>query len=187
MAKSGIRNSDAGTSLKTSMIQLIKPTAKQAELADKLNLAFVDQAGQHEGLADISAMLRNRLGDMTKAQRTATLATLAGTDGVRTLTALYDAGAARLDKWEKGLGKTGTAAEVAAKKQDNLKGKLENLKGSIETAAIAIGTKMLPALTKAAEKVTEVINDPKLTGAEKFERLGKMARGGVLEGDPDHR
>ena len=120
-------------------------------------------------------MLRDKLGGMTRAQRTATLATLAGHDGVRTLTALYDAGSGNLDKWRKGLGEAGTAAEVAARKQSNFKGKLENLKGSIETAAIAIGTKMLPALTKAAKDLTNVINDPKLTGGEKFQKIAEMA------------
>lgn len=175
LAKIGIRNSDAGTSLKTALIQLLKPTAKQAELAHKLNLEFVDQHGNFKDLADISEMLRDKLGGMTAAQRTAALATLAGTDGVRTLSALYDAGPAKLDKWAKGLGKAGTAAKVAAEKQDNLKGKLENLQGSIETAAIALGTKMLPALTKAAEKVTDIINDPKLSGSEKLNKLAKMA------------
>lgn len=174
LAKSGIKNSDAGTSLKTALIQLIKPTEKQAELANKLNLSFVDQEGKIKSLAGISTMLRDRLGGMTDAQRTATLATLAGTDGVRTLTALYDAGAPRLNRWEKGLAKQGTAAEVAARKQDNFRGKLENLQGSVETVAISIGSKMLPALTRAAERVTDIINDPKLTSAEKFQRLAQM-------------
>ena len=130
LAKSGIKNSDAGTSLKTSLIQLLKPSEKQKQLADDLNLSFTDQHGKIKDLADICTMLRGRLGDMTKAQRTATLATLAGSDGVRFLNAIYDAGQPRLDKWEKGLRKQGTAAEVAARKQDNFRGKLENLKGS---------------------------------------------------------
>jgi TP901 family phage tail tape measure protein len=174
LAKSGIKGSDAGTSLKTSLVQLLAPSEKQAALADELNLKFTDQEGKVKSLAAISTMLRDRLGGMTKAQRLATLATLAGTDGVRTLTALYDAGAPRLSKWERGLAKQGTAADVAAQKQDNFRGKLENLKGSIETAAIAIGTKMLPTLTRAAERVTDIINDPKLTSAEKFTRLANM-------------
>lgn len=174
LAKSGIRGSDAGTSLKTSMVQLLTPTKKQHDLMKKLGLDFVDGEGNFKNLADVADMLRSRLGGMSAAQRTSNLAMLAGTDGIRTLAALYDAGGPRVRRWAKGLEESGTAAEVAATKQDNLKGKLEQLRGSVETAAIAIGTKMLPTLTRAVEKVTAVINDPKLTNAEKFQRLAEM-------------
>ena len=95
---------------------------------------------------------------------------------MRALLAFYDAGPEEAaTSSRRVLAKTGTAAEVAAKKQDNLKGKLENLQGSIETAAIAIGTRMLPTLTQAAEDITKIINDPKLTDAKKFELLAKKA------------
>jgi hypothetical protein len=109
-------------------------------------------------LGATSAMLRSRLGGMTKAQRTATLATLAGTDGVRTLTALYDAGPKVLAGYARGLGKQGSAAEVAAKKQANLAGKVEQLKGSFDTLKIVLGTALIPVLTVGAEKATGFVN-----------------------------
>ncbi len=158
LAANGIKGSDAGTSLKTSLIQLLKPTEKQADLANELGLSFIDQAGNMKSLGDISGMLRGKLGGMTKAQRTATLATLAGTDGVRTLTALYDAGPKALEKFAKGLSKQGTAAEVAERKQDNLLGKLEQLKGSLETLAIIVGSVLIPPLTDLAVHATQVAN-----------------------------
>ncbi len=158
LAKVGIRNSDAGTSLKTSLIQLIKPTQKQFELQKSLGLEFINSAGNMKSMSQISEMLRKKTEGMTRAQRTATFATLAGTDGVRTLSSLYAAGPARLDKWRKGLDKSGTAAKVAAEKQDNLKGKLENLQGSIETLAISVGQSLIPPLVDGAEKLTKFIN-----------------------------
>lgn len=158
LAKSGIKNADAGTSLKTSIIQLLKPSAKQAELAKSLGLSFLDASGHMKSLGDISGMLRDKLGGQTKAQRTATLATLAGTDGVRTLTSLYDAGPEKLKKWGDGLLKSGTAADVARKKQKNLAGQFEQLKGSTETLAISVGSKLLPWLTKAAKATTQFVN-----------------------------
>jgi TP901 family phage tail tape measure protein len=182
LAKIGIRNSDAGTSMKTAFLQLIGPTEKQAKLQKKLGLSFIDSEGNMRGMAEIAAMLRDKLGEMGNAQRAATLKVLAGTDGIRTLAALYDAGPAKLDKWKAGLEKSGTAAKVAAEKQDNLKGKLENLQGSIETIAIAIGSKMLPSLTKAAEKVTDILNDPKLTASEKLQKLGDMVSDAINRG-----
>ena len=129
MAKSGIKNSDAGTSMKTSLIQLLKPTAKQKELTKELGLNFISASGEMKNAADISAMLHDKLGGMTKAQRTAALATLAGTDGVRALSSLYAAGVPNLDKWKEGLGKSGTAAEVAAKQAGQPEGQAREPQG----------------------------------------------------------
>lgn len=158
LASSGIKGSDAGTSLKTALIQLIKPTDKQAGLAKSLGLSFVDAQGKMKGLGDISGMLRKKLGEQGQAQRTATLATLAGTDGVRTLTALYDAGPAKLSKYAEGLNKQGTAAEVAKRKQDNLAGSLEQLGGSVETIGIQVGSVLIPKLTSGADTLTKFVN-----------------------------
>jgi hypothetical protein len=143
--------------LKTSIIQLLSPSAKQAKLADELNLKFTDQAGNFKNLSDLSDMLREKTEGMTRAQRIHTFATLAGTDGVRTLTALYDAGRPKLDKWRKGLGESGTAAEVAKKKQDNLAGAWEQFKGALETAQITLGTKLLPTMKTAVQDVTRFV------------------------------
>ncbi len=182
LANAGVKNSDAGTSLKTSMIQLLSPSKKQQEVMSRLNLDFTDAAGNFKNLSDVSEMLRKRTEGMTRAQRIAAFATIAGTDGVRTLTALYDAGGPKLDKWRKGLQESGTAAEVAAKKQDNLKGRLENLQGSIETIAISIGSKLLPGLTDAAEKITDILNDPNLTTGQKFDRFTDMITKAISDG-----
>lgn len=170
LAEAGTKNSDAGTSMKTALLQLIGPTKKQAEAAKSAGLSFLDQSGKMKSLVSISEMLRAKTGDMTKAQRTALFQTLAGTDGFRTLLALYDAGPEKLKLLEQATLRKGYADEVAAKKQDNFAGKLENFKGSIETAAIAVGSKLLPGLTRAAEKATDFVNHLSETG--QLDRFG---------------
>lgn len=158
LAKSGVKSSDAGTSMKTAMLHLLGPTDKAAAAAKEHNLAFINQAGSMKSAAQISSMLRRETGDMTKAQRAALFQVLAGTDGFRTLAALYDAGPDKLRRYAHGLAEQGTAAKVAAEKQDNLKGKIENLKGSVETAGIAMGSKLLPGLKQLATQATDSIN-----------------------------
>jgi TP901 family phage tail tape measure protein len=93
-------------------------------------------------------MLRKSMGGMTKEQRIQTAVTLAGTDGMRGLLALYDAGPKKMAAYEKGLQKSGSAAQVAQEKQDNLDGALESLHGSVETLGIEVGTAMLPGIRK---------------------------------------
>jgi TP901 family phage tail tape measure protein len=159
LAEVGVKGSDAGTSLKAALSQLAAPSEKQAKAARRLNLEFFDQQGNIKGLAEMSEMLRDRLGGLTNQQRLQAIKTVAGTDGMRTLLALYDAGPRKIQGMEAALGKQGTAADVARKKQDNLKGSLETLQGSIETLGIQIGTGMLPMIRTAADELTEFAND----------------------------
>lgn len=164
LAEVGVKNSDAGTSMKTALLQLVGPTKKQAEASKDAGLSFLDQQGKMKSLTSISGMLRSKTADMTKAQRTALFQTLAGTDGFRTLLALYDAGPTKLAKLEQANKRQGVAADVAAVKQDNLKGKWENFTGSVETAAITVGDKFLPMLTRGAEQATDFLNHLSSTG-----------------------
>lgn len=157
LAQSGIKGSDAGTSLKAAMVQLANPTDKQAEAAKDLGLQFFNAEGRMRPLVEVSGILRERLGAMGDQQRLATLATLAGTDGFRTLLSLYDQGPAKVERLTTGIQKQGTAAKVAARQQDNLKGRLEALGGSIETISILAGSVLIPPLTEAASVTADFV------------------------------
>lgn len=177
LAEAGIKNSDAGTSLKTAFIQLLKPSEKQADLQKELGLRLLDNNGNLKDAAGLSEELRRVTDGMTKAERTKTLATLAGTDGVRTLNALYEQGADKLRSLEKANAKQGTAQTIAAKKMDNLAGEIEQFKGSVETAEISIYQGMAPALkelageaTEAANRVGAIFENDNLSGSEKIEK-----------------
>lgn len=158
LAKSGVKGSDAGTSLKTSLIQLIKPTDKQTQAAQAAGMSFIDAGGKMKSLADISGMLRDRTAKMTQAQRTALFATLAGTDGVRTLLSLYNAGPATITKYQAQLAKSGTAAKQAATMNDNAAGKFKQFMATVQVVAINIGNALLPPLTAIAGAFGAVIS-----------------------------
>ena len=158
LAASGVKNSDAGTSMKNTLIQLLAPTKQQAALAREAGLSFTDQAGKMKDVATISGDLRTATEDMTKAERLAFFARLAGTDGFRTLAALYDAGPEKLQKYRAALDDEGAAARVAAEMNDNLRGKLEGLKGSVETLAIEFGSRLVPAVSAGVDGLTRFLN-----------------------------
>ena len=159
LAESGVKNSDAGTSMKTAFIQLLKPTEKQAALADQLNLSFVNQAGNMKNMATLSADLIKATDGMTNAQRAATFATLAGTDGVRTLNALYAAGPEALKKYADANRENGTANEIAREKMDNLSGSMEQLGGAVQTLAIKFSGLVNPAIRSAVDWLTGALTD----------------------------
>lgn len=158
LAKSGVKGSDAGTSLKTSLIQLLKPTDQQAQAAAKAGISFLDQNKNMRSLSDISAQLIAKTSRMTQAQRTALFATLAGTDGVRTLLALYNAGPATLDKYSAQLAKSGSATQMAATMNDNAAGRFKQLMATLQSAGIQIGDALLPPLVMLAQAFAAVIS-----------------------------
>jgi TP901 family phage tail tape measure protein len=180
LASIGVKNSDAGTSLKTTLAQLATPTKKANGLMEEMGLKFFDANGKMKDAVSISTMLRDKWSGLTNEQRLAAASTLAGTDGMRTLLALYQVGPEKLQRYENGLQRQGSAAEVAAKKQDNLAGKIENLKGSLETAAIIVGSELIPPLTHAAEKLTDFVNAAAQRGDIK--KLGEDLAHGLEEG-----
>lgn len=159
LAKATVKNSDAGTSMKTAFIQLLKPTEKQEKLARLLGIHWETQAGTLKSAAGISKELRVATGDMTKAERTKTLATLAGTDGVRTLNALYEAGPRVLQRYAAANETSGFALKVAQEQTDNLTGDVEELGGALETKAIKAFKKFSPALREGTQAVTEFIRN----------------------------
>lgn len=163
MGNAGIKGSDAGTSLKTFLSNLIPTTKKQTDLMKELGLitqtggnAFVDAAGKMRSLSEISQILQNHLEDLTPTQRQVALETLFGSDAIRAAAILTKAGADGFAELNKEMTKT-TAAEVAAKRLDNTAGKLEQLKGSAETLGIIIGSALIPAINAIIVKVTSLL------------------------------
>ena len=137
LARNGIRGSDAGTSLRVSLIKLINPTAKAAEVLKRLNVEVRDAAGnvRPEVFADFAAA-QSRL---TKAQQDANAAIVFGTDGIRTYAIAAREGVAGINDVRKELEKQGTAAEIAGARTQGTAGSFERLKNAASNLGLSIG------------------------------------------------
>lgn len=156
MAANGFKSgSDAGTSMKTALIQLSNPTAKAEAAAKKLGVTFFDQNNKIKPLPTIARDLGNAFEGMGRKQKLATAAQIAGTDGMRALLALADQGPGKLKDFADANAQTGTAAAVAAEKQNNLAGQLEKLKSNVESLQILIGQELEPTLKDGAEALND--------------------------------
>jgi TP901 family phage tail tape measure protein len=171
LAQAGVKNSDAGTSMKAALLQLLNPSIKQKALQKDLGIALFDTNGKMKDAAGLAEELRRVTDGMNTSERAKTLAILAGQDGIRTLNALYAAGPKVLREYERQLQKQGTAADVAAKKQQDFAARVEQLGGALETIKIRVGSAAIPALTRLADKaLTDLV--PKLeTAAERIEQI----------------
>lgn len=156
-AKNGIKGSDAGTSLKTMLMALANPSKKARALMDELQISAFNASGEFIGMRDFSQQLSDRLSGLSTEQRNAALATIFGSDAMRVAAIATKEGAAGYDAMAKAMGDFGSAAEMAAKRTDNLKGDLAELGGAWENLMIAMGENADGPLRKLVQSLTDLI------------------------------
>lgn len=157
-ANAGMIGSDAGTSLKTMLQRLASPTDKAQALMDELGINVYDANGKFIGLAGAAGQLQNGLSGLSQQERNAALNTIFGADAVRAANVLYEEGAEGIDGWTKAVSQSGYAADLAAKKNDNLKGDLENLGGSFESLMISLGEGAQGPLRKMVQGLDTLVD-----------------------------
>lgn len=155
-AQNGLKGSDAGTSLKTMIANLIPDTKKTNELFMDLGLVledgtnrFFDASGKVKSMAQVAGILQKALKGMTNEQRQATLQTMFGSDAVRAGNIMFKEGAEGIKKMQKEMANV-TALEVAKEKMNNASGAIEQMSGAFETMQIVVGTAALPAIKEIA-------------------------------------
>ncbi|MBM6701769.1 phage tail tape measure protein [Megasphaera elsdenii] len=143
-AQNSLRGSDAGTSLKTMLQSMIPTTQTQMEAFAELNLltengtsAFFDASGNMKSMADIAALLQDRLKGLTKEQQMAYLNAMFGSDAIRGGMILMREGAKGVKDMYDAMSKV-TAADTAAVMMDNLKGSLNELSSAWENLTIKL-------------------------------------------------
>jgi TP901 family phage tail tape measure protein len=162
-AQNGLKGSDAGTSLKTMLLNLSPSTKEASEQMKELGLltaqgtsAFYDANGSIKSMAEISELLQTKLAHLSDEQRQMALKTMFGTDAIRAANILYKQGAEGIDEMWTAMSKV-TAADVAAVKIDTLKGAFNEFTSSLESVGIKIGQEFLPGLTDITKFVTELV------------------------------
>ena len=159
MANSGIKASQAGTSLRSIFTNLVRPTGQAADAVEALNINITNADGTVKGLDQIMGELRNTFSGLTDAEKAQYAAMLAGQEGMSGLLAIVNATDADFQKLTNSIAEAGgTAEEMADKQLDTLEGKITIFKSAMEGLAISFGEILLPAITGVVEKVTAVIN-----------------------------
>jgi TP901 family phage tail tape measure protein len=149
-ARAGLRGSDAGTSLRTMLLNII-PSTKQATEAMQA-LGIITQDGTNrlvqairsgEGVAGIFRVLREATAGLNEEQRILGLRAIFGTDAVRAAGIAAALSAEQVDEFVRAVRGT-DAVEVAGRRMDTLRGDIEKLSGSFETLQISLGQRLDP-------------------------------------------
>lgn len=158
MSQSGIKGSQAGTSLRTALTNMVKPTKTMKAAMNELGIEITNQDGSFKSLDEILSIMRNSFSGLTDDQKAYYASIIAGKEGQAGLLSLLNMSQKEYDKISKSMKNAGgVAKETAQIMRDNLMDKLEELGGALETLAIKLGDLVIPWLTKFVEKVTDVV------------------------------
>lgn len=178
MGQEYMRNSDAGTSMKQMMLRLISPTKQAKELLNKYNINLSDVYGNTRPLPDIIEDLdkalglqAQALGKVTEQERLNALATIFGSDAVRSAAIVAMAGVSNYQKMRAEIqGSTTSADKMAKMIQDGLLPTLGKFKNILVSFATSAGMPVVEAIGRAFKDLNEEL---KKLDLGKFETLGR--------------
>ena len=159
MSMAGIKGSQAGTSLRTVLANMAKPSSTVADAMDELGISITNSDGSFQSLEQIITTMRTKFSGLTDDQKAYYATALAGKEGMSGLISLlnltqeeYEALTASMNNC------SGIAGQTAAVMQDNLQSKVEQLGGSLESLAIKLSEYVIPYLTGLVEKITATVD-----------------------------
>jgi TP901 family phage tail tape measure protein len=137
LANAGIKGSQAGTTLRTAMANLITPSDSVKASMNLLNIEMLDIDGNIKPLGQTLDELRSSFSDLTEEQKIQHAESIAGKEGMSGLLAIVNASEQDYNKLSYAIDNSaGAAKRMADEMQNNLQGKFTVLKSAIEGVAL---------------------------------------------------
>lgn len=163
MANSGIKASQAGTSLRSIMSRMAKPTKEVQGAMDKLGVSLTDSNGNMKSLNEVMGDLRKGFAGLSKAEAAEMAAALGGQEAMSGLLAIVNASDDDFDKLSDAIYSCdGAAKRMADTMNDNLQGQITILKSGLEGLAISLYENMeapLKEVVKEAQNMVQQLQD----------------------------
>lgn len=175
MSDAGIKGSQAGTTLRSGLTRIIKPTKQVKEAMEILNVEFYNSDGTMKSLTEIIDILQKSTAGLTDEVKNQALAQIFGTEALSGMLALVNRGSKDLSDMTKSFEECDNAArEMADIMLDNAKGALESLSGSLESAGIAIQKALAPEIKELAKWIQDLVDDFNSLSDEEKQNIVKM-------------
>jgi len=175
MANSGIKGSQAGTALRSTITRLAKPVGEAKDAVEELGISITNADGTMKPLSQTMVELREKFAGLTEAQKAQYAAMLAGQDEMSGLLAIVNASDEDFQKLTDEINNANGAAEdMASVMMDNTAGAVEQLKGALESAGILIGEKLTPYIRQLAEWITGLVEKFNNLSAEQQDQIIKF-------------
>lgn len=156
-ANNGIMGAEAGTQLKSMLLNMSRPTEKVQDAFHALGVSLYDSNGNARNFNTVIKELDSALSKLPVEQQNMLMQDLAGSYGITGLNALRAAGG--IDATLEAMKNAPSAAKVAEAFMGTFKGQVESLTGSFETLMISAMTPFMnDVLTPMVKQVIEVVN-----------------------------
>lgn len=166
MANSGIKSTQAGTSLRSIMTALAGEVKFCGDAFGEMEIATTNQDGSMRELNDILADCRVAFAQMSESEQASAAQALVGKNAMSGFLALMNAAPADIQKLEGAIstcsdeidGYNGVTEKMAAVMQDNLGGQLTILKSQLQELAISFGEILMPAIRSIVSRIQGLID-----------------------------
>lgn len=183
-ANNGISGAEAGTQLRSMLLNMNRDTADVQGAWNALGVSLYDAEGNARSLDAVIDDLGAALEGMPTEEQNSYLQTLGGSYGIVGLSALIAAGG--IDEMQTAMEGAPAAADIAAAQMETFAGKMDSLKGSIETFMITAGTPLIenvlkPLVTEATNVVNRITEWAE-ANPELAQTVGMVVGGLILAG-----
>lgn len=159
MANASIKAEVAGTSLKTALANMAKPTDAQAAAMQKYGISLTNADGSMKSFGDVVKNLRSSLGGLSEAEQVAAATTIFGKESFAGMLAIVNASEADFNKLTDAVYNCdGAAKQMAETKLDNLNGSITLAKSAFDALQVELGELLLPTLAEGIKKFTGIVN-----------------------------
>lgn len=156
MANASVKSSMAGTSLKTALVNMAKPTEKMEAAMDKYGISLADKSGKAKDLKGVLDNLRGSLGALSETEQTAAAGTIFGKEAMAGMLAIINASEEDYNKLAKAINNADGASErMADTMLDNLEGSITLLNSAMDGVKISFGERLSPYVRSLADWLTE--------------------------------
>ena len=159
MANSGIKASQAGTSLRTIMSKLTGDVKISGKAIGDVTIATANADGTMRPFKDILMDCRAAFSKLTDEEKVSAAESLVGKNAMSGFLALMNAGEGDVSKLTKALnGCDGASKKMADTMNDNLEGQLTILKSQLQELAISFGEILIPAVRSVVSVIQKVVD-----------------------------
>lgn len=160
MANAGIKSSQAGTSLRSMMSRLTKPTKEVGIAMDALGVSLTNSDGSMKTLNEVMQDLREGFNGLSEAESAELASMLAGQEAMSGLLAIVNASEDDFNKLERSIYNCdGAAARMAETMSDNLQGQITILKSGLEGLGISLYENMQVSCMGIVKEVQAMVQD----------------------------
>ena len=157
MGNAGLKGSQAGTSLRAGLTNLVKPTKEMKNAMEKYGVELVKNADGSVDLMGTMQNLRNVLGELDQTTQAQALATIFGKEAMSGWASIVNASESDFNKLTEAIANSeGSAKSMADTMMGGAKGALTEMKSALEGVAITIGERLTPFIEKLADGVSKL-------------------------------